>query len=121
MKRQGIDDGVYLNDGLNSYSYLGTMGGVINADIILSNLLTSSAMEYRFLDPFTVRHMVRNSGPHDFKNNRSTIYGISNKTSTLFSFEGFLMKSEDIGNFHYGVATASNIFISKRFALMMAG
>lgn len=92
-----------------------------SANEILTELLKSSIKEYRYLGLLTIYQLVRNHGPHDLKNNMSTIYGLANDNTTRFSFRDRQMSSQDIGNFHYGVATKSNVIVWESLALWMAG
>lgn len=116
----GDDKRVFIGsrDGLR---YIGMLGGYIDANIIYSNLLSSSIDEYRFLNPVKVYEYMRNHGRDDLKNNKQYIYGLANDGKTRFMFRGDFMTSQDIGNHHYGVATKTNFFISESFALRMAG
>ena len=104
-----------------SLEFIGSLGETIDVSDIYSKLLESSIREYKYLDPVTVYSLVRNNGPHDLKNNKQTIYGLANDSKTLLYFDGALMSAQDVGNHHFGVAIAANIFIGQNFALRMAG
>ena len=88
---------------------------------IFSNLIKENTRLTRFMNPFRLRSLVRNNGEWDFKNNLKTIYGIANDRQTVFLFKGERMIAEDIGNYHFGAITKSNILISEKFALQQAG
>jgi hypothetical protein len=120
LSEEGEDNKVLLQKE-NYLEQLGFLGDTIDVDEIYSYLLETSIREYKYLDPVTVYNLVRNGGPHDLKNNTRTIYGLANKTNTLLYFKGVFMSAQDIGNHHFGVATAANIFIAPSFALRMAG
>ena len=120
MSNDNNSSDIYVNQN-DALTYIGELGGEVQITDVLSNLFQNSAKESRFMNPFTLRNLVKNGGDWDLKNNENTIWGIANKTDTNFIFNGESLSSADIGNFHFGVVTKSNIFITEDFALKQAG
>lgn len=99
-----VGTGVYVHhfkEGTNSY--IGEIGGKIDANEIYGNLLGANIKEAKgIVNPSTFRNKVKNKGEWDYKNQKGSIFGLANDGKTKFSFEGKEMKSQDIGNHHFG-------------------
>jgi RHS repeat-associated protein len=103
-------DEVFLVDGNNKES-LGFIGGTIKADKILNNLINFHKGTARKMDMYNFGMAVKTGGRWDLKNRKNMIFGltwqINNKTDgdiqTWFTFEGYDMEANDVGNFFYGV------------------
>ena len=119
ISNDNSDDIVMMRNG-DKIIPLGNLNGTVNIDIIYTNLLDEHAAESKFMWPFKLKKLVRNNGDWDLKNNKNTIWGLGNKKTT-FILNGDRMKSEDVGNHHYGVVTKSHVVISEQFALEQAG
>lgn len=71
--------------------------------------------------PFTFRDYLKSGGKWDLKSNENTIYGLANDGKTQFLFQGNLMESQDIGNYHFGAVSLSyGLFPSGTFILKQA-
>jgi hypothetical protein len=101
---------------------LGELGGKITADYIYSNLLQRNAKTAKAMwSPFKFRELVKTKGEWDLKNNKRTIFGLGNKRTTNFIYKGEAVKSQDIGNHHFGyIAKAYGLF-PEMFVLRQAG
>ena len=122
IRQNGIDNGVYLkNKKTEKLSFLGEVGGTIDITEVYANLLLSnSKMAKRMFNPWRFKKLVSTNGEWDLKNNKKMIYGIANDGKTRLLFNGTEMRSQDVGNHHFGVMAKSFGF-PKNFALRQAG
>ena len=120
---------VYLFENGKS-KFLGQIGGVIIIDEIYANLIEQNiAIAQGLYNPFTFKAMVTDGGEWDYKarynqsRRRNTIYGLVNTLrNTTFSFNGQIMRAEDLGNHHFGVvALAVRIPWHEEFILRECG
>ena len=102
---------------------IGKIGGKLDINEIYTNTLNENIKESKGVySPFTFRNYVKTNGKWDLKNNKNTIYGLTNDGKTRFLFNGQTMESQDIGNHHFGVvALAYGLFPSEEFILEKAG
>ena len=108
--RNGEGDGkVYsqIDDKLNP---IGEIGGEINLDGIMENILKSNSEKAKGINSLikgenSFANNVKKHSDWDFKNNKETIFGLAweldNKTAFSFGkYKG--MTASDVGNYHYG-------------------
>ena len=102
---------------------IGEIGGKLDINEIYTNTLNENIKESKGVySPFTFRNYVKTNGKWDLKNNKNTVYGLTNDGKTQFLFNGQTMESQDIGNHHFGVvALAYGLFPSEEFILEKAG
>ncbi|MEI9811083.1 MAG: polymorphic toxin type 44 domain-containing protein [Bacteroidota bacterium] len=112
----------------DSYHYKGELGGKIDANEIIDNILKANVKTAgNIINPGTFADLVRKNGDWDYKNNTKTIFGLAvkyddqNKTSTKFTFYGQEMDAYEFGNFHYGVVGKALYFGSEQLLLRQAG
>lgn len=129
LQNNGKSENVYVHHFIdNTNSYIGKIGGKVDASEIFSNTLKENiSYASGILNPATFRNLVKNHGSWDLKNSSGSIFGLShafdkqNNTSTSFSFQGNEYSSEDLGNFNYGATGMATWFGSKDFLLQQAG
>gem|GEM_PF-1773382 len=104
-------------------SLIGVLGGKIDANKIYTNLLKENTEEAEEIyNPWTFKAYVTTNGKWDYKNEKTSIFGLGNDGKTKFLFKGNEMESQDIGNHHFGaVAKAYGMFPSEDFVLRQAG
>jgi len=104
--------GVFIkNEIFDQYNFIGTLGGVINGEKIISNVIISHKEELEHgehsMTLSTFYDLVKTGGDWDLKNKPNTIFSMAErldkKQVTLFTFGKYKMAAQDIGNFHYGV------------------
>ncbi|RFM32358.1 hypothetical protein DXN04_21970 [Chitinophaga silvisoli] len=112
----------------NTNSYIGEIGGKIDANEIFKNLLDENiAISKGLVSPWTFRNLVKNKGTWDLKKNTGTIYGLANAfdkgkdNKTQFSFQGELYTAQDLGNYHYGATGKAFYLFSEHTLLLEAG
>jgi len=98
------DPSVYRDLGDKGLMYVGEIGGDIYVESVFENLLNKNIdLASDLWNPFTFIDLVKTGGEWDLKNNQKTIWGLGNETQgTIFHFNNFLMKAQDIGNYHFG-------------------
>lgn len=112
---------VFLSEG-DKMVPLGVLGGEIEIDYIYSNLLQRNATTAKAMwSPFKFRSLVKTKGEWDLKNNKKTIFGLGNKSKTDFIYEGEPLKSQDIGNHHFGFISKAYGLFPEEFILRQAG
>jgi RHS repeat-associated protein len=111
-----------------SYHFIGTLGGEINAQEIFSNLLSKNvATAMSIVNPMTFYNLVKGKGDWDLKNNKGTIYGVAHafdkatNSSTKFIYNNYAYSAEDLGNYHYGATGSALWFGNEQLLLMKAG
>jgi RHS repeat-associated protein len=121
------DNSVFLQQN-GQLSFIGTLGGQIDANNIFTNLLEQNTKEAKDIYwPFTFYNKVRNKGKYDIKNDKNSIFGLANNKeykATKFSFRSKSYSSSDLGNFQFGVlskASPSLSFLSEEGILKQAG
>lgn len=73
MSNDNNSSDIYVNQN-DALTYIGELGGEVQITDVLSNLFQNSAKESRFMNPFTLRNLVKNGGDWDLKNNENTIF-----------------------------------------------
>lgn len=119
----------------NTDRFIGNLGGTIDANEIIGNLLdknvkdTRSMMKIPIYGPYMYYRRVKNRGEWDYKSNKSYIYALANRFDkdrgnelpTRFKYDEYLLTAADFGNFHFGVVGLATQFFSKPTLLEMAG
>jgi hypothetical protein len=107
---------------------IGELGGIINADNIIRNLLNKNIATAKDIDnPFTFKNLVKDHGDWDYKNTGDkTIFGLAEQNEktggiTQFKYYGLSMTAEDFGNFHFGVVGKATGLFPEQFMLEQAG
>ena len=130
------DPSVYMVTSSGKQQYIGSMGGKINLDVILVNLIRDNAADlrastttlltqgdqYRRLAFF--HEKVKTGGAWDLKNNKNSIVGLANLHHPdlyQFAFGGTSMRAQDVGNFHYGaVGVEGNVSLTFKETLLLS-
>lgn len=111
----------------NTNSYIGDIGGIIDANEIFKNKLDQNIARAKWMSPNTFRNLVRNKGEWDLKKNMGTIYGLANSfdkgkdRQTKFLFQEDSYTAPDLGNFHYGATGRGNVWLPSQTLLLQAG
>jgi hypothetical protein len=134
ISNNNIGTAVYVHHyAQNTDRFIGNLGGTIDADEIIGNLLDKNVKDMRSMmkipiyGPYKFYRLVKNRGEWDYKSNKGYIYALANqfdkgnKLSTWFKYDQYLLTAADFGNFHYGVVGLATQFFSKPTLLEMAG
>jgi RHS repeat-associated protein len=126
--QQSTKDGQGMDE--VSYKYLGTLGGVLQGDEIIKNLLQDDIDAARSMSPSDFKATVEDNAAWDYKVNLNYIYGVAAKFDkdnskygfhTQFLFDGYSMTAENFGNFHYGVVGLAEGRFTETILFMVAG
>jgi RHS repeat-associated protein len=98
------DPSVYVDLGDKGLQYIGDVGGEIYVGDVFQNLLESNVGVANDIEnPLTFYNLVKTGGKWDLKNNDKTIYSNESSQNATFIFNNDQMKSQDVGNYHFGV------------------
>jgi len=123
MLNDGIGNRVYVHHFIsNTNNFIGQIGGQINANEILENLLAKNIKEAKGIwDPWKFKNYVTDGGKWDLKLRNRTIWRLANDAKTTFIFKGKNMTSQDVGNFHFGAVAKAYGLFPEKFILKQAG
>ncbi|SDH43187.1 polymorphic toxin type 44 domain-containing protein [Chitinophaga filiformis] len=117
----------------NTNRFIGNLGGTIDANEIMGNLLDKNVKDMRSMmkipgyGPYMYYRRVKNRGEWDYKSNKRYIYALANRfdrgneSPTRFKYDEYLLTAAEFGNFHFGVLGLATQFFSKPTLLEMAG
>lgn len=92
---------------------IGVLGGEINANKIISNILSANGKSADVMDMESWVNTVKKDAPWDYKDNKNTIFGIAwqydldnstsdTEVSTKFTYQSHSMNAADFGNYNAG-------------------